>query len=167
MAHSLEMLWHGKYHDIPLDGLALYNRELVYFNCVDEGGWVDIKDCPKVLADMISSQVEKEYEFEWEDYCVWKYVFEWEDTLEINKKPCYNIYRMPLNLLMEYENYIMEFSEKVGYHCWSNDKYKPFNANNGTWRDYYKMCIPININVEDCELLGSFSSKDFKNYYRP
>ena len=37
MAVDLEMLWHGKYYDIPLDGLALYHGEQVYFQCIDEG----------------------------------------------------------------------------------------------------------------------------------
>jgi len=36
---DLEMLWHCGYHDGPLSGVAKYEGELVWFDCVEMGDW--------------------------------------------------------------------------------------------------------------------------------
>ena len=174
MAHSLEMLWHGKYYDIPLDGLAEYDGEKVYFECIDEGGYnytvngVISADCPDALVNIINSQVDEEYEFYYNDYSVCCYIDHNNNfpTYEIYKHPNYNIYRMNTKVCEEYIDYIMEFSEKVGYHSWHDDKHKPFNGTNGNWKEYYKNPKQYVIDLNDCELLGTFTSQHFKNFYR-
>ena len=43
---DLVLLWHCAFYDHPLDGVAVYKGEPVWFSVIDDGGWTGVHELP-------------------------------------------------------------------------------------------------------------------------
>lgn len=170
--NQLKMLWHGSFWDQPLNGLAEYNGEKVFF-VVDSGEMVDQDSYPtEVKVAIARHKISKDKkDLEVEDYDI--YYDESEEVEDgrysVLEDTFYKIYRIPSNILKEYEDRNTEFCEMVGYHCWHDpSKYKPFVITK-TFSEYYaKKEGPIEgFDIKNFECLGRFKYSKFQWYSRP
>lgn len=167
---SLKMLWHGSFWDHPLNGMAEYNGERVYFT-IDSWETIDQESYPpEIIAAIAKHKISKdEKELEVEDYYIdYDDSEEEEDKYSVHEHTFYKIYRMPANVLKAYEAGNMEFCEMVGYHCWHDpSKYKGFVATENFTKYYAKKKTPIEgFDVRNFECLGRFRYDKFLWYSR-
>lgn len=155
------MLWHFDFLDYPLNGLALYKNQKVWFVKTFGGGWVnpqnsnEHKDLDSYYYDIESGETGLDG-----STIFWKY-------------PLYKLYEIPDQYLKQYENRHKLFQELVGYHT-DHDPliYQPFNTSNWSAEyknnEWYQTEHPvIDYNPQNHNCLGEFRSWDFVNYYRP
>lgn len=169
-ATTLKMLWHGAFWDQPLNGMAEYNGEKVYF-AIDSGDTIDQDSYPPEVKDAIAKhKISKdEKDLEVEDYDIYYDESEEDKRYSVLEDTFYKIYRMPVDVLKEYEDRNTEFCKMVGYHCWHDpSKYKKFVPTE-KFTEYYceKKGKPIEgFDIENFVCLGRFKYNKFQWYSR-
>lgn len=123
---DLKMLFHCGFYDVPLNGLAVYNGEEVYFSehISDLSGWVNEEDYNAEIKTAIDKlKMSGDDEIKTKNYCIYMM----DDEIEVQCKLFYDLYRLPKDILSDYKSYMIEFSEAVGYNCWHDPQfYKPY-----------------------------------------
>ena len=184
---NLKMLWHSCFYDIPLDGLAEFNGEKVYFVNI-RGTLITSIDNVSTLDDIIEN-IQNDQSFDDEKYKN-KLLSELK-TLEDLKNPktknfeivyitttrCaliyerakYKIFRLPKDVLEQYEKNHQEFRDCVGYHSEHDpsmfQKYDLSKSDSTYWT---KKREPIpGWDFENFTCLGTFYAEDFKWFHRP
>ena len=168
MANRLQILVHTRFFEIPLEGLALYNNEKVYFLCISEGGWNEYNTafCPASIHDEIQKREHEEaFVFLMERYVITK---EKDGEISVCEGAKYEIYRLPSTILEAYEADIMKFSILVGKHTHhTKEHYKPFDKQNGSYEAYNNNHTPYVIDIRKLELLCTCNREDFDNFLVP
>lgn len=118
--YNLKMLWHESYDYYdrrPINGLAEYNGDKVYFTLKDEEILVDEIDYPIEVNNFINTYDPNEDNVDTENY----YVYCIDDVnmkFEVYRKTSYSIYKMPELILKYYEEYMNELNDTCGYFNW-------------------------------------------------
>ena len=150
------VLWHGGFHDHPLNGLASYKDKKVWLEVSDDQGCIQIKNEAELKAldpyyyDVHDDEMKKEEDGSY--YC-WKYTL-------------YKLYEMPDEYFKQFEESHKLFQELVGYHT-DHDPliYNPFCNPFSKFNDIEQPRINYHPYNYDC--LGEFRSIDFINYHVP
>ena len=165
--------------DYPLDGLAEYGGEKVYFKVENSPeNQINEYELSKEYRDQLN-QIIYDYftklshylpdDFDDEDIGEYKeYTVSRYDKFIFKKKLSYKIYRMPLHILEQYEARQKEFNENVGYHNHHDPlTFKPYIG--CTNDDYWKQKRePIEgFDVKNFEELGSFYWNEFEYFSSP
>ncbi len=164
---KLQMLFSAAFHDYPLNGLAIYNNEEVYFTPKSER----LLKEEEYTAEIKTIINQLKYENEAYRYVTLKdYEIDYDgeaDEIFVQRKLFYDLYRLPKDLHEKFKNQHIQFSEAVGYHCWHDPKfYKPYVEKDNS--DYYKNNKPFNINhLDKYEHLGTFRYDEFEYFSRP
>lgn len=165
---ELKMVFHCEFYDGPLDGLAIYNDEEVYFCEHPAERFVSKKDYTPAIKTKINEMIcaDNPYDIDNE---VGDYIIEcnYHSEFMVERQQMYDIYRLPTQLLLDYKTYFMEFSEAVGYHCWHDPQfYRPYvTYDTSAW--YNNNNITPQINIQVLEHLGTFRWDKFKYFTRP
>jgi hypothetical protein len=162
--YTLKILFHGGFYGHPLNGLAIYNGEEVYFNEHSSCGYIAEKDYTAEIKTAINClKINDEDDLELEKY----YIYRFNNNFVVERKLLYDIYRLPEYILLAYKSHMIEFSEAVGYHCWHDPQFhKPYLSKDNS--EYYKNVEKcIDINIKELEHLGTFKYNEFQYYNRP
>lgn len=176
---KLKMLYHTGFWDYPQDGIAELNGERVYFTVENAPDVVNKYDLDEKAIDEIT-KLECQYreklysflpkDFDPEEIGIYKgYEIFSYDRFVVRKRLSYKVYRLPSNILEEYEVQTKEFNEYVGYHTWHDPAmYKPYTFTGRCDEFYHKKKKGIEgFNVDNFEYLGSFYDTDFQYFSRP
>ena len=175
--YKLKMLWHAGFYDYPQDGLALYNCEKVYFKVKNSPDIVNKFELDQEDIDVLNKIeldcVEKMYNYfpddydpeligEYKEYTISRY-----DKFVVKKKLSYKIYRMPPQVLAEFEAVNKEFNENVGYHNHHDPSaFKRYVGcvNEDYWKKKREPIVGFDVN--NFEYLGSFYWDEFEYFQR-
>lgn len=167
--HKLKMLFHCGYYDgVPLNGLAVYNDEEVYFSENNTPRYLSVEEYTPAILTKINEFKTSENPDDVDGQVGFYHVIYMDDNdISVERTISYDIYRLPKELLEEYKARFIEFSENVGYHCWHDPQYyKPY-VHIDTAHDYYKNKKPTPlINVNELEYLGTFRCDEFQYFYK-
>lgn len=166
--YKLKMLFHcGSYDGVPLNGLAVYNDEEVYFNESNIPRYLSKDEYTPAILTKINEIKTSDNPDDVDDKVGFYHVCYMDDNdISVERIISYDIYRLPVNLLEEYKLYFIEFSENVGYHCWNDPQYyKPYIHKDNS--DYYKnrKTKPL-IDIHALEYLGTFRCDEFQYFYK-
>jgi len=180
------MLWHSGFYDIPLDGLAEFNSEKVYFINI-KGTLITSIENVETLDDIIKN-IQNE-DFDDEKYknkllTELKTLEHLEHTQTKNfeisytkprkcaylyERTKYKIFRLPKDVLEQYEKRHQEFRDCIGYHSehdpsmfqkWNLSKSDP------TYWTKKREQIP-GWDLKNFTYLGTFYAEDFKWFHVP
>lgn len=156
---DLKILWHSGYHDGPLDGLALYNGKKIYF-CENTANHIYTEN-PFSEIENFKNYIPKQ-EFE----CIQQLVNSDVEYFEFSTKNCdveydgttlsvifqrrYDLFDVPKEILLKYEEQHKLFQEYVGFNCDHDPKiYKPFTGHTEKSKQYYDLGLGTQFKISE------------------
>ena len=165
--YKLKLLFHLGFHDYPLNGLAEYNGQEVYFCVFNEDFTIKESEYPQEIIDIIArnnfvDDLDDEGCMTVGDYTINKY----EEEIEVNKKLSYKIYKIPVDTLTKLKTEHNRFCEMVGY--WHDPQHHKSFVAKEDWKKYYEQPSDFpKFNESELEYLGTFNYDEFQYFSRP
>lgn len=162
------MIFHRGYYDYPLDGLAEYNGQDVYFTIANYPTVLQPPYPQEVIDALESVVVDDDLDIDLTEY--WIY---YDERLIVEHKLSYYLYKVPIHIIKEYKHEFMVWSDHIGWHCWHDEHYRPMivvHPDPSFNKDIFYQSRKekyVNMDIKDFELIGQFGYDQFQNFSRP
>lgn len=158
------MLWHHEWRRGPINGLALYNGEKVWFECCSEGGWIEPERFqPDVVGIVTPAGEDSDSSMSTDE----------EDTEPQGMKipSTFILYALPDKLLQVIEQGYEEWCSVAG-HMDDHDpaKYKPYRSEGAEQKGMVPTHLhhhPVGVDVTTLTEVARITEDEFLHYSIP